>query len=248
MTLVADDDRDAIIWMRPEATGRGKPPAHSREQIAKAAIAIADSEGIDAVSMRRVAAEIGAGTMSLYRYVRGKDELHALMVDYASDPYDLPAQMEWTRALRAIAVHSRQLVRQHPWYPVLAASIAFPGPRMLYGFERMMSYLDDLGLGIDEMLEIVMMAQSLAFGFAQNEMMEEAAIQHSGLDREQWELRQAPYVGSLVDSGQYPYMSRVIVEAVTLRLDSDGQFERFVQRFLAGVAATLPADPPEAPP
>jgi AcrR family transcriptional regulator len=235
------DDRDAVIWMRPETTGRGRAPAHSRQQIAQAAIAIADAEGIDAVSMRRVAAEIGAGTMSLYRYVRSKDELYALMVDFGVDPYDMPSTMEWSKALREIAVHSRELAHRHPWYPTLAAGIAFPGPRVLFGFERMMSYLDGAGLGIDERLEIITMTQSLAFGFAQNEALEQAALRRSGLNREQWEDRQAPYIRSLIDSGKYPNIARVVIEAKTPHLDADAQFERFIDRFVAGVAATLPA-------
>ncbi|MBW8704526.1 hypothetical protein MBT84_33500 [Streptomyces sp. MBT84] len=58
-----------VIWARPERAGRGPKPAYSRADIADAAVRIADAEGLDAVSMRRVAAELGCGTMSLYNYV-----------------------------------------------------------------------------------------------------------------------------------------------------------------------------------
>src|SRR5215207_5547112 len=68
---------DMPIWARPEPGERR--PAHTREKIAETAIAIADAEGFEAVSMRRIAAELGAGTMTLYHYVRTKDELVALM-------------------------------------------------------------------------------------------------------------------------------------------------------------------------
>src|ERR671918_360807 len=67
------------IFARPAPGSRR--PAYTREQIAQTAIAIADAEGFDAVSMRRIAAELGAGTMTLYHYVRGKDELVALISD-----------------------------------------------------------------------------------------------------------------------------------------------------------------------
>src|SRR4030095_7141009 len=67
------------IWVRP-APGERKP-AHTRERIAAVALQIADAEGVDAVTMRRVAAELGAGTMTLYHYVRNKRELTALMDD-----------------------------------------------------------------------------------------------------------------------------------------------------------------------
>src|SRR3954447_23595661 len=70
---------DAPIWARPAPGSRR--PAYTREQIARTAIAIADAEGFEAVSMRRIAADLGAGTMTLYHYVGGKDELVALVSD-----------------------------------------------------------------------------------------------------------------------------------------------------------------------
>lgn len=70
-----------VIWARPERAGRGPKPAFSRADIAAAAVRIADAEGLDAVSMRKVAAELGCGTMSLYNYVPRKEDLHELMLD-----------------------------------------------------------------------------------------------------------------------------------------------------------------------
>ncbi|MFC7586099.1 TetR/AcrR family transcriptional regulator [Nonomuraea antimicrobica] len=69
------------IWMRPERPARGPKPAYSRAQIAEAAVRIADAEGAEAVTMRRIAAEIGAGAMSLYRYVPSRDDLIVLVAD-----------------------------------------------------------------------------------------------------------------------------------------------------------------------
>ncbi|HEX7662516.1 MAG TPA: TetR/AcrR family transcriptional regulator [Pseudonocardiaceae bacterium] len=238
-----DDERNVIIWARPEVTGRGKAPAYTRGQIAKAAVTLADAHGIEAVSMRHVAAEIGSGTMSLYRYVHGKDELHELMVDYVSEPLALPDDLDWRDTLRELAVRSRQLVLTHPWYPVLEASVAFPGPRVQRAFESFLAHLDGLGLDIDEMLEIAQMARSISFYFAQNEMQEEAAIRGTGLDRRHWMLRFGPYVKSVIDSGEFPYLSRVVIDARTPHLDADVRFERIIDRFIAGVAATLPGKP-----
>ena len=69
----------ALIWLREEP--RGRRASHTRAEIARAAVEIADGEGFDAVSMRRVARQLGAGTMTLYHYVRNKDELITLMAD-----------------------------------------------------------------------------------------------------------------------------------------------------------------------
>src|SRR5580698_5990988 len=76
-----DSEIPPVVWMLPDRPGRGPRPSHSREQIAAAAIRIADAEGLDAVTMRRLAAEIGCGTMTLYRYVPTKDHLLDLMID-----------------------------------------------------------------------------------------------------------------------------------------------------------------------
>src|SRR5215813_14334865 len=76
---MASVDDSALIWTRPEPGTRR--PKFTREQIASTALAIADAEGFAAVSMRRIAGELGSGTMTLYYYVRTKDELIALMDD-----------------------------------------------------------------------------------------------------------------------------------------------------------------------
>jgi AcrR family transcriptional regulator len=234
---------DEIIWMRPEVTGRGKPPAFTRGQLAVAAITIADAEGIEAVTMRRVAALIGAGTMSLYRYVRNKDELHTLMCDQVVDPYDMPAHLDWKSALHSLADESRALVQRHPWFPALASSVAFPGPRMFRGLEIMMSYLDELGLDVDEMVSIIITVQTFAFGFARNEIAEADAIRRSGLTRDQWEHAQSRYVAHLVDTGDYPYLARIVTEAKTMPSGNNAQFDLAVTRLITGIQATLPARP-----
>src|ERR1700733_1336935 len=77
------------IWMRPERAATGRPPQHSRDEITAAAIAIADREGLDAVSMRRVAAELGTGAASLYRYLDTREDLLDLMID-ATGSENLP--------------------------------------------------------------------------------------------------------------------------------------------------------------
>jgi hypothetical protein len=75
------------IWEVPEYGGRGPRPKHSRAAIAGAAVSVADTEGIDAVTMRRVAAGLGMATMSLYNYVPSKEHLIQLMIDQVSGEY-----------------------------------------------------------------------------------------------------------------------------------------------------------------
>lgn len=227
--------------MRPESTGRGKRPSHSRAQIAEAAIAIADEHGIDAVSMRRVAAEIGAGTMSLYRYVRNKDELYMLMANHVVEPAGIPTTPPpWQEALLTLARGTRATVLAHPWFPSVLAGLQFPGPNMLRGMEIMMASVDGLGLDIDGMLEVVTMVQTFAMGFAQNEAAESTALLRSGLDRDQQRELHGPYVQSLLDSGEFPYVKRIIEDAKIPHMSADDAFERGIQRIITGIEATLP--------
>src|SRR3954469_22260555 len=114
---VAGVDVPGSIWLRPERPTRGPSPTYSREQITTAAVKIADEGGIAAVSMRRVAQELGAGAMSLYRYIGSKDDLTALMLDHVEgeDPLpDAPAA-GWRTELTGLAVRARAIMLRHPW-------------------------------------------------------------------------------------------------------------------------------------
>lgn len=235
------DGEEPIIWMRPEVSGRGKAPAHSRDQIARTAAAIADAEGIEAVSMRRVAAEVGAGTMTLYRYVRNKDELYALMVDavVAGTEDGEPFPGDWREALHELGTSVRLLVLAHPWFPSLQASIPAPSPNMARGMEAMLATVDGLGLTIDEMLEVVTTIMTFAMGSAQDELAEARAIFRSGLDRQQWMARQGPYIRRLIETGDHPYLRRIVVDATVPHRDPATVFERALDRIIAGIAATV---------
>ncbi|MFD0330344.1 TetR/AcrR family transcriptional regulator [Streptacidiphilus monticola] len=106
------------VWARQtRGGGRGPQPSLSVDRIVESAVALADTEGVDAVSMRRVASELGVGTMSLYRYVETKDDLLDLMTDQvmgeALTTPDDPA-LGWRFRLRALALRYRQVMLRHP--------------------------------------------------------------------------------------------------------------------------------------
>ena len=116
-----------VIWARPERAGRGPRPAYSRADIAAAAVRIADAEGLDGVSMRHVAAELGCGTMSLYNYVPRKEDLYELMVDAVSGEHDLSEPSgDWRADMLRVAHQTRALM--HP--PSVAAAPDVPGLRL----------------------------------------------------------------------------------------------------------------------
>jgi len=104
------------IWMRPERAGVGRPAQRSRAEITAVALDIADREGLDAVSMRRVATELGTGAASLYRYVETREELLDLMIDATGTEYDMaPPTGDWLADCR-------------PWPSAARCSARAPSP------------------------------------------------------------------------------------------------------------------------
>lgn len=145
-----------VIWSRPQRAGRGPRPAHSRESIAAEAVRIADEEGIEAVSMRRVAAGIGAGTMSLYNYVPRKEDLYELMVDAVSGEYEFtPPTGDWRADLLALARQTRALMHRHAWLPRLLSPVYGFGPNALHYLEYSLDCLAPLDVPDTEKLELV---------------------------------------------------------------------------------------------
>lgn len=115
---VADrETRPTTVWSRPERGARGPAPERSRTQIAAAALALADAEGLAAVSMRALAQRLGTGPASLYRYVGSRDELLDLMADAVAGELDLSGATggDWLDDLVGLAVQSRDAHVRHPW-------------------------------------------------------------------------------------------------------------------------------------
>src|SRR5690349_20491948 len=140
------------IWMRPQRNSRGPDPTYSREQITAAAIKVADAEGIEAVSMRRIAREVSAGAMSLYRYLGSKDDLIELMTDavLGEDPLpDKPGE-GWRAGIQRMADRSRAIMLRHPWAATLSPGRPGFGPNMMVTMEASLRYVDGLGLSSDE--------------------------------------------------------------------------------------------------
>jgi AcrR family transcriptional regulator len=143
------------IWAVPEPADRR--PRHTREQIAAAALRIADTEGFDAVTMKRIAAELGAGTMTLYYYVRTKADIVALMqdailADILIPDADLPA--DWRAAVTAVARRTRQVLMAHPWSLSSLTEAQF-GPNAMRHFEQSLAATTGARLPAQARLELI---------------------------------------------------------------------------------------------
>jgi len=156
-------DSIRAAWGLHTRPARGPKPGLSLERIVQAGIALADAEGLDAVSMSRVAAELGSSAMSLYRYVGSKDELLALMVDAAMGDLPGPAPGEgWREGLTRWSRAALTAYLRSPWgvrVPIPAPPIT---PNQIRALEAGLSCLRDTGLTAQEKLSTILLLSGLA--------------------------------------------------------------------------------------
>ncbi|GAA4547590.1 TetR/AcrR family transcriptional regulator [Pseudonocardia xishanensis] len=217
------------IWLRRERSGRGPTPEHGRDRIAAAAIDLADAGGLDAVSTRRVAAAIGAGATSLYRYVRSRDELLELMLDTATGELDLTAPVtgDWRGDLLVLAHDLRAVYRRHPWLLDLAQGQAPLTPRSVAFLEYALAILRDVQAPGGAKMEAIALATGLV---AQLTRLEVAA----GRSSADWQAAQVEYLTAIVAEGRHPNLSAAIA-APGGAGDGEDVLDRVLPRVVAGV-------------
>jgi AcrR family transcriptional regulator len=160
-----------VIWMRPERAAAGRPAGRSRDEITAAAIAIADREGLDAVSMRRVAADLGTGAASLYRYLQTREDLLDLMVDATGAEYAFTAPTgDWLTDLLDIGEQARAIMRHHPWLPPLLTTRPVLGPNGLVLLEHVLETLASHPASTAAKLEAFALLTAATALFVQNEL------------------------------------------------------------------------------
>ena len=199
----------SVIWMRPARGSRGPEPSRDRDAIARTAIGIADREGLAAVSMRRIATEIGTGTSSLYRYFARKDDLLNLMVDGALAAGVFTSSGHWRRDLETMAHALRRLFKAHPWLATALAGRPTLGPNRLRALEAVLELLNGTGLTLGERLVLVDTLTSYVRGFVASEIADSVAIAESGLSTAQWQADQAAYTEAIGSSGLYPLATQL---------------------------------------
>ncbi|WP_412539053.1 TetR/AcrR family transcriptional regulator [Longispora sp. K20-0274] len=160
-----------LLWGPGPRPSRGPKPSLSLARIVATAIAVADAEGLAAVSMQRIAGELDFTKMSLYRYVPGKAELAALMVDTAlGAPPDLDPTGGWRPALHAWSRHLWAAFGRHPWALTASEGARVPGPNELGWLEAAVAALADTGLAAAERLDAVAVLASHLRGLAHQTM------------------------------------------------------------------------------
>ena len=228
------------LWTRPTPTTRR--PRFTRDEIAATAMRIADSEGFAAVSMRRLATELDSGTMTLYHYIRTKDELLTLVVDAVMGEVVIPATDtipdDWREALTMVAERTRAALERHPWILDIADDPAV-GPNSVRHFDQSLQAVASLDLGLADKFDIVSAIDEYVFGYC---------IQHrnSQLSKEPlFDDHMIAYVNGLVQSGDYPQLAAMINEygleqgwrLIDEHMRDPRRFARNLARLLDGIEA-----------
>src|SRR5215471_5656249 len=215
-------------------------PDLTRERIVAGAIRVADAEGLAQLSMRRIATELGAAPMSLYRHVNGKDELLVSMMDSVLGEDPLPARPPngWRAQLELSSRMQWQGFRRHPW---LAQALSLTRPQLIPNGMRHTEWalraLDGLGLTIQEMMHIHTTLFSHVRGLAFNLEAEAQAEQDSGLTSDEWMQTQEHGFRVIAGTGDFPLLTRLVNSE--MELDLDRLFEFGLGRLLDGLERYL---------
>ncbi|HEX6855841.1 MAG TPA: TetR/AcrR family transcriptional regulator C-terminal domain-containing protein [Streptosporangiaceae bacterium] len=234
-----------------EIGGRGHRHRSSLSQaeIVDAAIAVADAEGAAAISMRRIAQVLQAGTMSLYWHVENKEHLLDLMLDTVLGETEVPdAGGDWRAVLRAIAFSERALLHRHRWVMDFIGGRPPLGPHVIANLERSLTALDSLQLGTAIAMNVLMTVNTYVMGAVLREMRELRAqrdLEASGLDTTEIETGVAEWARRLRADGRFGHFLRIIEEDVDPDAEDtrDERFEFGLDCVLDGIAARVqPAD------
>ena len=239
----------ALLWRDRRPPARRGRTELDVDRIVAAALAIADADGLGALSMRRVADRLGAGVMSLYTYVPGKAELIDLMFDAvcdaacddaecdSGDPGD-PGDAGWRGRLERIARDQWALYHRHPWLVHLAFNRPVLGPNAMARYERELRAVEGIGLTDLEMDSVISLVAGHVEGAARRSIEIRQAQRRTGMTDQQWWSAHSPLLAELVDSGRFPTAARVGAAAGRAHgsaYDPGYAFEFGLQRVLDGI-------------
>jgi AcrR family transcriptional regulator len=234
-TVVAEPPTRGRSGSRRTAGGEA-----ARDRIVATAITIADAEGLAGLSMRRVAAELGVSTMSLYRHVQDKEDLLTQMLDavFRASPLPSTPPAGWRRRLELAGRMLWRSCRDHPW---LAPALSVTRPQPIAGgmayTEWVLAALDGTGLSLDARFTTHLVLFNYARGTAVNVESEAEAEASSGLSSQEWMMSQVPALQAVLAGGSLPTFARIIESEYDL--DLDALFEFGLECLLDGVAARI---------
>lgn len=227
------------VWDRPEPPNR--PVPLDRERIVAAAVALADEGGLEAVSLRKVAARLDAGPMRLYRYISTKEELFDLMVDEVCGeilPEEQPG--DWREALRVRAHRTRQATLRHEWLADLLGGRPTLGPNALALTEATLAALDGL-TDLDTVMRAIETSSAYVTGAIRREIANLRAERATGLSKRDWQRASGPHLRRMLATGRFPTLTKAVYDGT--EVDAEVSFATGLDWVLDAVAAKL-ARPP----
>lgn len=216
-----------LLWGLQDKPTRGPKPSLTLDRIVDAAISVADAEGLEALSMRRVAVELGVGAMSLYRYVPGKAELLDVMLDRVVRPRDHLLDGEllgWREALEVNARGIWELCLAHPWYPLVDQTRAMLGPNNIAALESVLRHFHGVPLSDQEKVMAVVAVESIVTSAARAHLSAVNAEQRTGVSEQDFWAAQEPLLVRAMESGRYPTLAQLSEDTFTFDIEQARDF------------------------
>jgi AcrR family transcriptional regulator len=223
-----------LVWERPEPPVRPALAPLSRERIVRAAIRLADADGLAAVSLRKVAAALDAGPMRLYGYIATKEELLELMLD-AVHAEIRPAGDNWRDVLRSLAEATRQAAHQHEWFADLIGGRPQLGPNTLASGEAVVAAMS--GVHVDTIVPVIAAVNAYVIGAVRREIAERRAERATGTDMKQFQAAFGPYLERTFATGRFPALATVVRDGP--HLNADQTFRTGLGFLLDGIEARI---------
>ncbi|GAA1622348.1 GntR family transcriptional regulator [Nonomuraea maheshkhaliensis] len=251
LTLLA---REGVVVAEPRvgtvvARGRGQKPRPAasehdltRRRVVRAAVELADVDGLAELTMRALADRLGVATMSLYRHVGGKDDLVVLMVDAAVAEFALPGEQpdDWRAGLETIARLQWASYRAHPWMAGLSSiTRPVPSPALLRHTEWAMRALAGSGFDAETRMYVQITLYGYVQGIAANIEKERRAQAATGVTADEWMDERGDELRWIGESRDYPAFVRLLDELGEFDLDLDRLFEFGLGALLDGLTPLI---------
>ncbi|MEU4606349.1 TetR/AcrR family transcriptional regulator [Kribbella sp. NPDC023972] len=232
------------VWTRPKRGRRREQPALSQEQIVAEAIKLLDAEGLEALTMRKLGAALGAVATAVYWHVANKDELLELVVDEVYGEIDVPEVTDpgqWRAAAESSARSLRSMIVRHPWMASTLANVGmnYLGPNLMRVSDAMLGVYTTAGFELIEADQASQTVLGYVIGIASIEAATVTQLKRSGKDMQEW--RAAVWPAALAAAEPYPQM-RALYAAygdVDLEAGSEDAFSYGLTRILDGLEARL---------
>ena len=232
-----------LLWGTATPGRRGPRPKLTVDDVVRAAIGLADADGLAAATLRRVAERLGVTVMSLYTYVPAKAELTDLMVDRVCAELASPSLPgEWRAALEQVARDNWALYHRHPWLLEVVTARPPLGPGVTGKYDAELAAVDGIGLTDVEMDAVLSLVLGHVEGAARRSVDAALVVRRTGLTDDQWWESAGPALAEVFDGERYPLASRVGAAAGEeyQAASSPGHgFEFGLARILDGVAALV---------